>query len=91
MQPKRALAGALLATTAIADEAKARARSEVGILTCWARGSTGHLVTSTQVPSLPLSAPGAGRVLSRLDCQIRHRRWQRSQDGHHLGRAGSDR
>ena len=48
MQPKLALAGALLATIAIAGEAKAQARVEVGILTCWARGSTGHLVTSTK-------------------------------------------
>ena len=48
MQPKLALAGALLATIASAGEAKAQARVEVGILTCWARGSTGHLVTSTK-------------------------------------------
>jgi hypothetical protein len=39
---------ALLATIAIAGEGKAQARIEVGILTCWARGSTGHLVTSTK-------------------------------------------
>ena len=54
------------------------ARTEVGILTCWVRGS--HLVTSTRFPRCRLQRQGRDEILSRLDCQIRHRRWQRSQD-----------
>ena len=60
MRRTLALASAVLASFAMAGEATAQARVEVGILTCTARVSTGHIVTVDQVPSLPLSAPGAG-------------------------------
>jgi hypothetical protein len=53
------LARAVLASFAIAGEARAQARVEVGILTCTARQHRPYRHVD-QVPSLPFSAPGAG-------------------------------
>lgn len=58
MQRRLALAGAVLASFAIAGEARAQARVEVGILTCTARGSTGHIVTSTKSLRCRFQRPG---------------------------------
>jgi hypothetical protein len=58
MQRTFALAGAVLASFAIAGEARAQARVEVGILTCTARGSTGFLVTSTKYLRCRFQRPG---------------------------------
>jgi Protein of unknown function (DUF992) len=52
------LAGAVLASFAIAGEARAQARVEVGSLTCTARGSTGHIVTSTKYLRCRFQRPG---------------------------------
>lgn len=52
------LAGAVLASFAIAGEARAQARVEVSILTCTARGSTGHIVTSTKDLGCRFQRPG---------------------------------
>jgi len=54
-----ALAGAMLATFALAGPAQAQARVEVGILTCTAHGSIGRIVTSTK--SLRCRFQRAGR------------------------------
>ena len=59
-----ALAGAVLASFALAGEAKAPARVKrvnSGILSCTAGGGTGHIVTSTKSLSLPLSTLRGGR------------------------------
>jgi hypothetical protein len=58
MQRTVALAGAVLASFAIAGEARAQARVEVGILTCTARGSTGYIVTSTKYLRCRFQRPG---------------------------------
>jgi Protein of unknown function (DUF992) len=58
MQRTLALASAVLASFAMAGEARAQARVEVGILTCTARGSTGHIVTSTKYLRCRFQRPG---------------------------------
>jgi len=90
-QRRLALAGAVLASLAIAGEARAQARVEVDILTCTAGGGTGHIVTSTKPLRCRFLRPGAGGVLAWLDWQIRHRPWQHGKDDHRLGRAGTNR
>jgi len=62
----------VLASFAIAAEAGAQARVEVGILTCTARGSTGHIVTSTKSPRCRFQRRD-GMSFIWLNFQIRHR------------------
>lgn len=48
MKRALAMAGAALAVSIIASEAQAQTRVEVGVLTCTARGSSGHIIHSTK-------------------------------------------
>ena len=85
------LASAVLASFAIAGEARAQARVEVGILTCTARGSTGHIVTSTKYLRCRFQRPGRDEFYRGSISKFGIDLGSTGNDGHRPGRAGANR